>query len=133
MGSTTMTLTATIAASAVINSQGFMSIATSPELPTSTEFTIPSGETWIIDDVYILAAADAGTSNPVLKFKKNQRIDIGQTAPMSSLLVSNNSRPKFKPVGYEPVTKMSIPYVTTVANDATIDSLVAYASVDKRF
>lgn len=128
-----ITLTATVAASAVVNTQALMSIATSPEVATVTTLNIPSRQTWVITDLYILTAANGGTSNPQLRFVKNQTNIVGQSAPLSALLVSNNSRPILNPkLGFEENSQMQVYYITTVANDTVADSLIAYAPVDKR-
>lgn len=133
MGSGALTLTATVIANAVVNTQALMSIATSPEVSTVTTLTIPSGQTWIVTDLYILASASAGTSDPVLRFVKNQTNIVGQTTPLSALLVTNNSRPILTPkLGFEGTSQMQVYFITTIVNDATADSLVAYAPLDKR-
>lgn len=133
MGSGTLTLTATVIASAVVNTIALVNIATSPEVATVTNLIIPEGQTWIIDDLYVLSTAAAGTSDPQFRFIKNQVTQVGQEAPLSALLVSNNSRPKLSPaLGFEGGSQLQIFYITTVVNDATADSIVAFASVDKR-
>ena len=90
MGSGILTISATVAASAVINSQQVATIQTSPEIAGVTTLVIPTGQTWVIIDLYILAAAGAGTSDPQFRFIKNQVTNVGQSAPLSALIVTNN-------------------------------------------
>lgn len=133
MGSGSLTLTTSIAINAVIATIQLFDIKTSPEIATEQTFTVPAGQTWIIDDLYILATVDAGTSNPEVRFMKNQTIILGQTNPILAYLVSNNSRPKLSPaLGYEGQTQMQIYAVTSVANDGVIDAILIYGNVDKR-
>lgn len=134
MGSGILTLTSTVAASAAVNTTQLVNIATSPEVSTVTTLTIPSGQTWIITDLYILASGDAGTSDPQFRFVKNQTGIVGQTNNLSALLVSNNSRPKLEPkLGFEGTSQLQVYLITTVANDAAADSIKAFAPVDKRY
>ena len=133
MGSGSLTLTTAIAANAVIATIQLFDIATSPEVATEQTFTIPSGQTWIIDDLYILVTTDAGTSNPEIRFVKNQVLTLGQTNPIGAYLVSNSSRPKLSPaLGFEGQTQMQIYAITSVLNNATVDDILIYGNVDKR-
>lgn len=133
LGSGVLSLTATVVANAVVNTQALVSIATSPEVSTVTTLTVPAGQTWVINDLYIIASADYGTSNPVFRFVKNQTNIVGQTPPLSALLVTNNSRPILTPkLGFEGTSQLQVYYITTVLNDATADSIIAYAPLDKR-
>lgn len=134
MGSGILTLTVTVAASAAVNTIQLVNIGTSPEVATVTTLVIPQTQTWIITDVYILTAGAAGTSDPQLRFVKNQVNTVGQIAPLSALLVTANSRPQLNPkLGFEGNSQLQIYSITTVVNDATADSITAYAPVDKRF
>ena len=137
MGSVALNLTATIAISAPAASQGMVSIQTSPEKTAVTTFQIPTGQTWIINDLYILVAAGAGTPtviDPQLKFVKNQVTVMGQTVNLSAQLLSNNSRPVFAPKqAYEPFAQLEIYYITSVVNGTLASTISAYANVDRRY
>lgn len=134
MGSGVLALTVTIIVNATVNTIQLVSISTSPEVASVTTFNIPSSQTWIILDTYILSSGAAGTSDPELRYVKNQVNTVGQTAPLSALLVTNNSRPSFEPkLGFEGQSQLQIYSITTVANDSVADAITAYAPVDKRF
>ena len=85
--------TATIAASEAIGERNNVTITDSPDQTGTTRFEVPQGQNWGIDDIYISVAADSGTSDPVVEIKKNGGKIMGQTPPLSNLLVSNPSRP----------------------------------------
>jgi hypothetical protein len=56
---------------------------------------------------------------------------MGTTPPLSALLVSNNTRPRFlpSPVGFEAGSIVRMFSHTTIANDATADSIKFYVAV----
>ena len=58
--------TATVAASDGVGTIDNVNITDSPEQGTVTRFVIPEGQNWILEDMYISAAAGAGTSLPVV-------------------------------------------------------------------
>ena len=109
-----------------------MSMQTSPEITAETIITVPQSQTWIIQDLFILASADSGTSNPQLRIWKNQQSAIGQTAPLSTYLQTLNQKARFSPLGFEGGSQIQVYYITTVANDAAAASLLAYLTLDKR-
>ncbi len=123
--STLLLCTATVAASEVIGGIDNVNFTDSPELATTTRFQIPSGQKWTIEDLYISATADSGTSDPVVRIVKSGGRIMGTTPPLSNLLVSNNSRPpysnlKFVFFGNETIQAQTI---ASIANDATIDAI----------
>lgn len=134
MGSGSLLITSTVAANAPANTTQLMDLKTSPEIASVTTLQIPQGQTWIIDDLFILASADAGTSDPQLRFVKNQNIVVGQTPNISAMLVSNPSRPQLRPkLGFESASQLQVYLITTVANDANADAIKVIATLDKRY
>ena len=121
----TLICTDTIIASAGIGTVGAVNMTRSPLFATQTELTIPNNQTWVIWDFYILAAAGAGTSDPIVDVQKNNDTQMVLTPNLSSLLVSNNSRPKFAQmnIGYAPVDILSMLLQTTIANDTVADAI----------
>lgn len=121
----TFICTDTIAASLGVGSVGAVNFQRNALLGTQTEVTIPNSQNWQIFDVYILAAAGAGTSAPQVQFLKNNTDEMVTTPDLSSLLVSNSSRPNFAAMnlGYGPTDILSALLITTIANDATADSI----------
>ncbi len=123
--------TATVIASAVVGSQNVVTMKTDPTVSGVTELFVPQTESWIFTDAYILATADAGTSTPVVRFDKNRGRSMGQTPPISALLVTNNTRPRFlpSPIGFEAGSIVRMFTSTVIANDATADSIKFYVAV----
>lgn len=117
--------TATIAASEVIGERNNVNITDSPDQTTTTRFEVPQGQNWGFDDIYISVAADAGTSDPVIEVRKNGGKIMGQTPPLSNLLVSNNSRPSYarKKYFYRAGSTISMQTLNTIANDLTADTV----------
>ena len=79
---------------------------TSPVVLPVNEMQVPLTENWIATDVYILlAAAIAPTAavNPIITMDKNRGRILVQTPPLSSMLITNNTRPTFspQPIGFE--------------------------------
>ena len=121
----TLICTDTIQGSDGIGTVGAVNMTRSPLFATQTELTVPSNQSWQIWDIYITAAAGAGTSEPVVKILKNLDAEMILTPNLGALLVSNNSRPKFSlmDIGFEPVSLMSMLIETTVANDTADDNI----------
>lgn len=121
----TLICTATVIASAPVATVNAVSMTRSPLFATQTELTIPNNQTWVIWDVYILAAAGSGTSDPIVNIQKNNDTQMVLTPNLSALLVSNNSRPKFAQmnIGYAPVDILSMLTETTIANDTSVDAI----------
>jgi len=115
---------ATVAASAAAATIQMASLTYDPSVTAVVQLQVPSTQTWIVQDIYISASADAGTSDPQIRMFKNTSIILGDTQALSGLLISNNARPaQSVSYGYEPMTIMSDQLITTVANDATADSI----------
>lgn len=124
--------TDTVAASAAAATVDYADLTTSPSLATTKSLTVPQSQTWVLADVFILATADAGTADPVLAYFKDGSFNMAGTPPLSTMLVSNNSRPRpfaGRILAYEPVSQMSIQWTTTTANDATQDSLKWFTNI----
>lgn len=123
--------TATVAASDAAGTIDVVTMKTDSTVSGVTELFVPVTENWVLTDAYILASADAGTSAPTVKFDKNRGRSMGTTPPLSALLVTNNTRPRFlpSPVGFEAGSIIRMFTATTIANDATADSIKFYVAV----
>ena len=127
----TLICTDTIAASAVVGTVGAVNMTRSALFASQTEITIPNNQTWTIWDFYILVAAGSGTSDPMVNVQRNLDTQAVLTPNLSSLLVSNNSRPKFAAmnIGYRPTDILTMLLETTVANDTAQDAIAFRAAV----
>ena len=104
-----------------------------PNMTAQSEIFVPTTENWVITDCYILAALGAtGTTNPMIEFIKDRGVSMGITTPLSALLISNNTRPRFlpTPIGYEAGSILTIQGITTVDNNVTADDINFYVAVD---
>ena len=117
--------TATVGASDVAGTIDVVSLKTDPTVSAVTELQVPLTENWIATDMYILASADAGTSNPIVTMDKNRGRKLVQTPPLGSMLITNNTRPRFspQPIGFEAGSIIRMFTLTTIDNDATADSI----------
>jgi hypothetical protein len=121
----TLICTGTIQNSSAIGTVATINMRRSGLFATQTEITIPNSQSWLIYDVYILAAAGAGTSDPTIQVLKNNDREMVMTPNLSSMLVSNNSRPQFgkMDIKYNPTDILSMLAITSVANDTADDNL----------
>ena len=83
-----------------------VTMQTSPTVTGVTELQVPLTENWIATDVYILAAAGAGSATviaPVITMDKNRGRTLVQTPPLNAMLITSNTRPRFspQPIGFE--------------------------------
>ena len=98
--------TATYAAAAPVATVLSVTMQTSPTVTGVTELQVPLTENWIATDVYILAAAGAGSATviaPVITMDKNRGRTLVQTPPLNAMLITSNTRPRFspQPIGFE--------------------------------
>jgi hypothetical protein len=129
----TLTCAVPVAASLIAPQTVQATIQIDPNMTAQSEIFVPTTENWVITDCYILAALGAtGTTNPMIEFIKDRGISMGITTPLSALLISNNTRPRFlpTPIGYEAGSILTIQAITTTTNSATADAITFYVAVD---
>jgi len=107
---------------------------TSPTVNAVTELQVPLTENWIATDMYILAAAGAGTPtviNPVVSLDKNRGRQLVQTPPLSSMLITNNTRPRFspQPIGFEGGSIIRTFATSTVLNGGAISTATYFIAI----
>lgn len=120
-----ITGTSTVAAAAAAGTNQVASLSKDPQVAAVVELAVPSTQIWRVQDIYISAAADAGTSSPIVRCFKNTSTIIGDTPPLAGLLITNNSRPPGLPVipQYNPVETMTDYIITTILNDGVADAI----------
>jgi len=124
--------TATVAADATAGSFANVTITDDPSITGDVRFVVPSGQTWIFEDLYISTAGGSGaTVDPIVRIYKGGGRIMANTPPLSNLLVSNNSRPPYsnKKIGYRGTETISMQVITTVANDTVADSITFFVRV----
>ena len=107
---------------------------TDPTVAVVTELQVPLTENWIATDVYILAATGAGTPtviNPVISMEKNRGRKLVQTPPLSSMLITNNTRPRFspQPIGFEGGSIVRMFATSTVVNGGAISTATFFVAI----
>jgi hypothetical protein len=96
----TVTCSVTFDANLPANSVKNVSLTLDPLTGPQAVLTVPKGEAWVVDDVFIKATDDVGVE-AIVTLIKNDRQEVSRFGPLSTLLVSNPSRPpmpKPKPV-----------------------------------
>ena len=129
-----LTCSAAFAAAAPVATVISATMQTSPTVTAVTELQVPLTENWIATDVYILAAAGAGTPtviNPVVSMDKNRGRQLVQTTPLSSMLITNNTRPRFspQPIGFEGGSIIRMFATSTVLNGGAISTATYYVAI----
>ena len=129
-----LTCSAAFAAAAPVATVISGTMQTSPTVTAVTELQVPLTENWIATDMYILAAAGAGTPtviNPVVSLDKNRGRQLVQTPPLSSMLITNNTRPRFspQPIGFEGGSIIRTFATSTVLNGGAISTATYFIAI----
>ena len=129
-----LTCTAAFAIAAPIATVISANMQTSPTVGAVTELQVPLTENWIATDVYILAAGGAGAPtviDPVISMDKNRGRQLVQTPPLSSMLITNNTRPRFspQPIGFEGGSIIRMFATSTVLNGGAISTATYYVAI----
>ena len=129
-----LTCSAVFAAAAPVATVISGTMQTSPTVTAVTELQVPLTENWIATDMYILAAAGAGTPtviNPVVSLDKNRGRQLVQTPPLSSMLITNNTRPRFspQPIGFEGGSIIRTFATSTVLNGGAISTATYFIAI----
>jgi len=86
-----------------------VSFTVDPQLGPQNSIQIPKGKAWIVKDVY---TTESPSVDCIIQFMKNDEGPILQTDPLSTLIVTNPAKPKYKPLYYEEFSKLSAKAVT---------------------
>jgi hypothetical protein len=129
-----LTCSAAFAAAAPVATVISGTMQTSPTVTAVTELQVPLTENWIATDMYILAAAGAGTPtviNPVISLDKNRGRQLVQTVPLSAMLITNNTRPRFSPnpIGFEGGSIIRTFATSTVLNGGAISTATYFIAI----
>ena len=122
------------AAAAPVATVQAATLQTSPVVAAVNELQVPLTENWIATDVYILVAAGGGTPtviNPVITMDKNRGRQLVQTPPLSSMLITNNTRPRFspQPIGFEGGSIVRMFGTSTVVNGGAISTANFFVAI----
>jgi len=106
-----------------------ISFTIDPKVGSVTSYTIPKGETWTLVDAFIKDASDVGTDG-IAKLKKNFFTDWVVTPNVSTLLVSNPTRPAIARKSWNEGDTLSGEFVNTVAGGSSATTTVFYLVFD---
>jgi len=128
----TLTVSATFAASTPANTQITTSIVVDPRTGTTQNvITVPATQEWFIEDTFIRTSADVGV-DAIMGFTKNGVKILALSQPLSSLLISNPSRPRLPPMFFEPNSRLSIFEVNLTAVGASAVTNTSFIQVRVR-
>lgn len=107
-------------------------MTTSPGQAPQSFFFLPPTEDWVIDDIFIRATGDAAIDGQ-LRVILNDREVLIETPNVSTLLVSNPSRPRTPaaPVVIPRGSKLSIAFVTAAPAGASATTNTIYIAIRK--
>jgi hypothetical protein len=92
------------------------------------EVVIPASQSWYITDIYIKSADDVGVDAQAILQKNNVKVLL-VTDPLSSLLISNPSRPRYPVLYYGPNDRLSGYIRTLAATGASPVTITFYMKV----
>lgn len=95
---------------------------------TSKEAVIPASQSWYITDIFIRASGDVGVDAQAI-FLKNGVKQMLITDPLSSLLISNPSRPRYPTQFFGPNDRLSVFVRTLAATGTTATQITFYIKV----
>ena len=123
------------AANAPVATVQAATMQTSPVVAAVNELQVPLTENWIATDVYILVAAGAVEPQllSILLYlcDKNRGRQLVQTPPLSSMLITNNTRPRFspQPIGFEGGSIIRMFGTSTVLNGGAISTANFFVAI----
>ena len=92
---------------------------------------VPKNEAWVVEDVYIKDTADVG-ADCIVEFRRNGVETILKTDPVSTLLVSNPSRPRYGKKVLRPFDRLALRAINLAAIGAEAATTTFYVKI-KRF
>jgi hypothetical protein len=110
----TVQVTVTIPANAAVNSALIPSFVIDPKAGSTTSYPIPKGYRFVLVDAYIRSSGDAPVDG-ILRLKRNfyeERVILG---PISTMLVSNPTRPAVSPKHWDEGDTLSMEFNNLVA------------------
>jgi len=109
---TTLKCTVTFDANLPANSVKIVNMTLDPLVGAQTVLQVPDNEAWVIEDIYVTSSPDV---DAIVDIYKNELDVVLKTDPISTLLVSNPSRPKYGKKVFEPGARLSMRAVNLAA------------------
>ena len=122
----TLTCTATFAANLPANSVVPVNMVLDPLVGAQTVLQVPQNESWVIEDIYIIASQ---TPDARVEIYKNE-LDIEIfTDPINTLLVSNPTRPRYPKKVYGPFSRLTMRAINLAAIGASPATITFYVKI----
>jgi hypothetical protein len=125
----TVQCTVTIPANAPANASNNVTFVIDPKVGGVTSYSIPKGQTWNLVDAYIKSSGDVGADG-IAKLKLNFFKDHVILPPLSTMLVSNPSRPQISPKVWSEGDTISGEFINTVSVGASAVTNTFYLVFD---
>jgi hypothetical protein len=125
----TVQCTVSIPANTPANASTNVSFTVDPKVGPVTSYTIPKGQIWNLIDAYIKASGDVGADG-ITKLKLNFFKDHVILPPLSTMLVSNPSRPQISPKAWNEGDTISGEFINTVSVGASAVTNTFYLVFD---
>jgi len=125
----TVTATVTVPANTPANASNNISFTIDPKVGAVTQYTIPKGFKFNLVDAFIKASGDVGVDG-IAKLKRNFFEDYVITPPLSTMLVSNPSRPAVTPKSWSEGDVISGEYINTANVGSTPANVTFYLVFD---
>jgi len=125
----TVIATVTVPANTPANASNNISFVIDPKVGPTTQYTIPKGFRFNLVDAFIKASGDVGVDG-IAKLKRNFFEDYVITPPLSTMLVSNPSRPAITSKSWNEGEVISGEYINTAAVGSSAASVTFYLVFD---
>jgi len=125
----TVTCTVVVPKGTPANASNNISFTIDPKVGSVVQYTIPKGFRFTLVDMYIKSSADVGADG-IAKLKKDFFEDYVITPPLSTMLVSNPSRPQVTSKTWDEGSTLSGEYINTVPAGDTDKTVTFYLIFD---
>ena len=96
----TVQVSISIAANQAVNSAIIPTFTIDPKAGSTNSYTIPKGYRFVLVDAYVRSSSDAAVDG-LLRLKKNFYTEHAVIGPISTMLVSNPTRPAVAPKAWD--------------------------------
>lgn len=127
MVETTWIVQVTVPAKQPANSLLPASIVIDPQKGPEASFTVPKGQMVVVKDIYV---SKAPTADGLLIVKRNEFQEVLRTDVVSSLIVTNPAKPKYKELVFTEGDRISFQYLNTAAGGDTDETVTIYVKVE---
>ena len=125
----TVEVKVTIPAGAAVNSTLIPSFTVDPRAGATTEFKIPKGYRFVLVDAYIKSSEDVPVDG-ILRLKRNYYYEVSTIGPVSTMLVSNPTRPAVAAAVWDEGDSLTMEFNNIVAGGSAAQTDTMYLVFD---